>query len=316
MRTSYFAPRPSPLKSLMLGLATLGLLLSAGAQATALSYFASFGGSTDDIGQYPVSPMAWGTYFSGTSADAHGLTVSGDSLYWLEDKNVWSQKTDGSGKTLLQTFGIAPIDLAVDAASGSYFASFGGSTDDIGKYPISPMAWGTFFTGTSADAHGMTVAGDKLFWLEDKNVWMENLDGSSKTLLQTFGISPVDLAVDFTSGYYFASFGGSTDDIGKYPLSPMAWGTFFAGTSSDAHGMTVADGKLYWLEDKNVWMEDLDGTNKTLLQTFGIAPLDLAVFDVPPTPDPEPPTGVPEPATAYLLVAALLGGGLVRRRVR
>jgi hypothetical protein len=273
------------------------------APAYALSYFVSFGGGVDMIGKYPLDPFFAGTTFA-TADNAQGLTYADGKLYWLEGANVWMQNVDGTGKTLLQTYGVTPTDLAVDAAGGSYFASFGGGIDMIGKYPLQPFFAGTTLVGTN-DAHGLTYADGKIYWLEGANVWMQNVDGTGKTLLQTYGVTPTDLAVDAASGNYFASFGGGLDMIGKYPLSPFFAGTTFTG-SDDAHGLTYADGKVYWLEGTHVWMQNVDGSGKELLQTFGIAPISLAV-ETAPLSNPLPPVGVPDPAATGLLVAGALG---------
>ena len=285
------------------------MIIAGPAHAVPASYFASFGGAYNDINKYPLAPGAWGTHFSDTSTAAHGLTLAGDNLYWLEDKSVWTQRLDGSGKTLLQSFGVAPVDLAVDVASGSYFTSFGGAYNDINKYPLTPGAWGVHFTDTSASAHGLTLAGSSLYWLEDRDVWTQRLDGSGKTLLQRFGVAPTDLAIDINGGSYFVSFGGAYDDINKYPLTAMAWGTHFTDTSTDARGLTITGDSLYWLEGNDVWTQRLDGSGKTLLQRFGIAPVDLAVFVPEATP-------VPEPEGLPIFVAGLVMVGMCVARRR
>jgi hypothetical protein len=287
--------------------------LAFAAPTYALSYFVSFGDGVDIIGQYPLDPFNVGTTFA-TATDAKGLTYADGKVYWLEGVNVWQQNVDGSDKTLLQSFGVAPIDLAVDASTGSYFASFGGGVDIIGKYSTTPFSIGTTFAGTD-DAHGLTYANGQLHWLEGSNVWTQNADGSGKTLLQTFGVAPSDLTVDAAGGNYFASFGGGIDIIAKYPLNPFNIGTTFAD-ANDPHGLTYADGKLYWLEGTHVWMQNADGTGKELLQTFGIAPTGLAVQTAPVS-NPLPPVGVPDPAATGLLVAGALGLlAMVRRAGR
>lgn len=286
--------------ALMLAAATL---LAPAAHASHGVYFSSFGAPYQDINKYPLEPHHWGTFFSDNASTATELVVAGDTLYWLEDKAVWMQNIDGSGKTRLQQFGIAPLSLAVDVSNGFYYASFGGGYQDINKYPLTPGAWGTWFSDTGIDARHLTVAGDKLYWLEDKAVWMQNLDGSGKTRLQLFGVAPIDLAVDVAGGHYYTSFGGSFQDINKYPLSPGAWGSWFSDTHSNAHGLTIVGDHIYWLDGKEVWMQGLDGQGKTLVQRFGIAPTDLAVHITP----------VPEPGAIALGLAGLMVVAIRRR---
>jgi hypothetical protein len=285
-------------------------ILSTTAHAAPTDYFSSFGGGIDNIGKYPATPSSWGTEFA-TGNDPHSLTVAGDDLYWVQGNNIYVQNVNSGPKSLFQSFGVAPIDFTVDKTNGSYYASFGGGIDNIGKYPLTPSAWGTEFA-TGNDTHGLTLAGGNLYWLEGNNIWMQDVNSSSKTLLQSFGVAPIDLAVDALNDFYYASFGDGIDNIGKYPLELNSWGTEIA-TGNDPHGLNIIDGKVYWLEGNYIWMANLDGTGKTLFQQFGIAPLSLALYSPVVVVDPNPPP-LPEPASIALVGLGFAALGLTHRQ--
>ena len=79
------------------------------------------------------------------------------------------------------------------------------------------------------------------------------------------------------SEFWYAAFNTPGDNlIGAYPLTPDAFGTFFA-PATDPQSLTIAGGKLYWIDGAQVLDANLDGSDLSVLQTFGVDPTSIAV---------------------------------------
>ena len=153
----------------------------------------------------------------------------------------------------------------------------------IGAYPLTPDAFGTFFA-PATDPQSLTIAGGKLYWIDGAQVLDANLDGSDLSVLQTFGIDPTSIAVNSAGGQWYAGFNTPGDNLlGAYPLTPDAFGTFFA-PATDPQSLTIAVGKLYWIDGAQVLDANLDGSDLSVLQTFGIDPTSIAVSAAPAPP--------------------------------
>ena len=291
----------------------LALALQPVSHASALfvSYSSSAGGGVDQFSLVPQTP---GTIFDSENASVSSLTVAGNRAYWVSANQVYSDSltdnTGGEGKTSLPSVpfgGVTVSDLAVDPVTNSYLVGWiaPGFGWFIAQYPLTPNASFNVFVNATNPIQGLTVVGNTAYWIEGTNIWSQNLDGTGKTLVQSFTLGNVslsDLAVDLPSQTYLlaASSSGLPPLVGRYPLAPQSSGQLFAFGSSSITALTIAGDRAYWIDGSSVWSENLNGTNLTLQETFPsqLTPTDLAVSLTP--------AAVPEP-TGWILIA----GGLM-----
>ena len=268
------------------------------------SWYAAFNTPGDNlIGAYPLTPDAFGTFFA-PATDPQSLTIAGGKLYWIDGAQVLDANLDGSDLSVLQTFGIDPTSIAVNSAGGQWYAGFNTPGDNlIGAYPLTPDAFGTFFA-PATDPQSLTIAGGKLYWIDGAQVLDANLDGSDLSVLQTFGVDPTSIAVNSADGQWYAGFNTPGDNLlGAYPLTPDAFGTFFA-PATDPQSLTIAGGKLYWIDGAQVLDANLDGSDLSVLQTFGVDPTSIAVSAA-------PAPSVPEASTWAMILCGFAGLGLL-----
>ncbi len=155
------------------------------------------------VAQYPLAPTST-TYniFSDDSNLVKGLTVAGGRVYWIDGANVFSQNLDGTGRITVQSFNSGQVtlnDLAVDPATQSYIlsANTSGIPPVLAQYPLTPQSSGKLFDIGSSDIPGITIAGDRAYWIDGSNVWSQNIDGTDLTLQETLpsDFTLTDLAV-------------------------------------------------------------------------------------------------------------------------
>lgn len=154
------------------------------------------------IAQYPLSPQGNYSIFTNNTAVIQGLSIAGDTAYWIEGTKVYSQKLDGTGKTVVQSFtfgGVTLGDLAIDTAGQTYLLSAltTGLPPLVGRYPLTPNASGNLFAFANNTIAGLTVAGNRAYWIDGSSVWSENLNGTDLKLQETLPpqFTLTDLAV-------------------------------------------------------------------------------------------------------------------------
>ena len=292
------------------------------ADSLLVSFTSADGGG--GIEAFSLAPQSAGTLFDSENAPVTSLTAANNTAYWVTGgTQVYSDgltdTTGGAGKTALPSVpfgGVSVTDLAVDPATNSYLVGWNapGFGWFIAQYPLIPNANFSIFSNDTAPIQGLTVADNKAYWIEGTNLWSENLDGTGKSVLQSFTFGNValsDLAVDPVSQTYLlaASEPGLPPLLARYPLTPQASGTVFTFANNNIPAVTIAGNRAYWIDGSSVWSEDLNGTGLTLQETLPsqYTLTDLAVSQV-------VPAAVPEPATWTMLASALIGMVLVTRR--
>lgn len=164
------------------------------------NYYASFTGfGAADIDLYPLVPNASGMFIGSSGmVSPHELTLAGGQLYWLDGGGVFRSNLDGTGAATFNTFLQSPLSLAIDAANMDYYLSFSGlGAFDLDQFPLTPNALGSpIGQPTDLAPHDLTVAGGYLWWLDGASVYRSDLNGANRVLFNTFGITPIGLAVD------------------------------------------------------------------------------------------------------------------------
>ncbi len=293
------------------------------ASSLLVSYTSANGGG--GIDRFSLIPQAAGTLFDSENAAVTSLTVANNTAYWVSGTQVLSESlagtTGGGGKTALPGVpfdGVSISDLAVDPATKSYLVGWiaPGFGWFIAQYPLKPDGTFTIFVNATAPIQGLSVVGDKSYWIEGTKIWSQNLDGTGKTQVQSFTFGNVtlnDLAVDPASQTYFlaASTSGLPPLVARYPLTPNSTGTLFTFGNNNIAALTVAGDRAYWIDGSSVWSENLNGTGLTLQETLptGFTPTDLAVSL-------DTPGAVPEATSAMMLGGGLIAIGFFRRRRR
>ncbi len=257
------------------------------------------------IGVYPPAPQVvpFGKEFA-AATDPQSFTIAGGKLYWVDGVQVLEANLDGSGLSVLDTFGIGPTSIAVNSAGGQLYVGFTTAGNSVvGVYPLTPQVvpFGKEFAAAT-DPQSFTIAGGKLYWVDGVQVLEANLDGSGLSVLDTFGIGPTSIAVNSAGGQLYVGFTtAGSNDIGVYPLTPEATGKAFAA-ATDPQSLTIAGGKLYWIDGVQVLDANLDGSGLSVLDTFGIGPTSIAVSVAPST--------VPEASTWAMMLLGFAGLGL------
>lgn len=286
-----------------------------------VSYSSAAGGG--GIEQFSLSPQTPGTVFDLENAPVSSLTVAGNMAYWVSADQVYSDSLadagGGFGKTPLPSVpfgGVTVSDLAVDPVTNSYLVGWiaPGFGWFIAQYPLTPNGNFNVFVNATNTIQGLTVVGNTAYWIEGTNIWSQNLDGTGKTLVQSFTLGNVslsDLAVDPLSQTYLlaATSTGLPPLVARYPLTPQSSGQLFAFGNSSTTALTVSGDRAYWIDGSSVWSENLNGTDRTLQETLPsqFMPTDLAVSL-------NTPAAAPEPASLVLLGSGLIVLALASRQ--
>jgi hypothetical protein len=307
----------------------IALSLSSFSRADSLlvSYSSANGGG---IQKFSLTPQSSGTLFASDTAAINTLTVAGNTAYWATTTQIWADGltdlTGGTGKSALPSVpfaGVSITDLAVSPIDNTYFVAWDapGFGWFLADYPLSPTS--STFTIFSNDSHpvkGVTIAGNRVYWIDGGNVFSENVDGTGRTTVQTFDPAAVtlnDLAVDPVTQTYIVSAisSGLPPLLAQYPLTPQASGVIFTFGTNDIPGVVISGDRVFWIDGSNIWSKNINGTDLTLQESL---PSDLTLTDLAIAQD-EPLTAVPEPASVGmfamgLFAAALLGWHTRRTR--
>jgi hypothetical protein len=290
------------------------------ADSLLVSYSSGAGGG---IEKFSLVPHSAGTTLVTESSGVTTVTVANNTAYWVSNNQIWSDNVadiGGAGKTALPSVPPVPVtitSLAVSATDNSYLVGWDapGFGWFVAKFPLTGSDPYTVFSNDSSQVKGLTVSGNQAYWIDGTDVLTTNLDGSGRAKFQSFTLGPVtlyDVAVNAATQTYFlaASTPGLPPLIVQYPLTPQASGNLFTFSPSNntITALTIGGDTVYWTDGSSIWSENLDGTGLTVQQTFdaGVTITDLAVVQDQPTATP-----VPEPSSAALMLAGLLGVGVL-----
>lgn len=175
-----------------------------------------------------------------------GPTVSGSTIYYMNENQILKINTDGTGKTLLYTFnsstdGSQPYgSLLLDGNTLYGLNSYGGSSHDAGtifKINTDGSGFQVMHVFTSGnDGNGpqgsLVISGDTLYGMTQKTLFEINIDGSDYQILHQFmggindGLSPErQLTLVGNTLYGVTAEGGAFGES-----SGLGYGTIFSYT--------------------------------------------------------------------------------------
>lgn len=307
-------------------LAAVAILLSVQSVAPASSLFVSYTSSSGGgIDVFSLTPQTPGTQYDSENAGVSSLTVANNTAYWVTNSlqiysDTLNDQTGGTGKTALNSVpfaGVTITDLAVDPVSGSYFVGWNapGYGWFVADYPSTTDPAYSIFVNGADPIRGLTVDGNKAYWIEGTRLLSQNLDGTGKSVFQSFDstVTLFDLGIDSADQAYFLSAyaPGLSPLLIRYPLTTNASGNLVSISNTNIAALTLAGDRLYWIDGSSIWSENVNGTGLTLQQTLpsGFTPTDLAVsLDTVTT------AAVPEPATSAMVGGVLIALAFFTRR--
>jgi len=238
-------------------------------------------------------------------AGGGAITAGGGFVYLLQSNNIFKASADLSSIVQLNTFGGTPTDLAVNG-NGLLYLGF-----DSGIVGTSTAELA--FTPATSLSH-IAADDDHVYWLQANSMWVADSDLSNAHVLNTYGGTPTDFAIDastqlmylvFDSGIVVTDLATSTGELGFYAQNGI-------------NSIIAGDGQVRWQEQNDIFGSDAFLNGAGFLWEDGGTPHDLAIMDVSeiiPVGGPSGPGPVPEPSTWALMIAGFgLAGATLRRR--
>ncbi len=235
------------------------------------------------------------------SGNATNIAVGGGKVYFQDGVNIYSANPNLTNVTLFHVNGVAPTDIAIDAADGIYYESFAGI--ELAAASIAnPSSEIGFHSG---NATNIAFGGGKVYFQDGVNIYSANPNLTNVTLFHVNGVAPTDIAIDAVDGIYYESFAG-IELAAASIANPSSEIGFHNGNATN---IAFGGGKVYFQDGVDIYSANPDLTDVTLFHVNGVAPTDLAVYTAS--------VAAPEPKTWVLLLIGMASvGWFGRRRVQ
>ena len=151
------------------------------------AYYESFGSEIVAIDL--ANPSLLRGFKSGNNVT--NISVSGGKVYYEDGVHIYVANTDLSSVSLFHTNGVAPIDLAVDAANNVYYESFGSEIVAIDL--ANPSSLLGFRSGSAIT--NIMVGDGNVYFQDGVQIWRADRRLQNLTLYHTNGAVPVDIAL-------------------------------------------------------------------------------------------------------------------------
>jgi hypothetical protein len=291
---------PSSRRSLpALALCLFGLLAGSAAPALANPFpgalYEAFGAG--GLGTLDLADPGQALGFVGIAAS--NVVAGGGKVYFDSGATIYSANPDLSGLTNLHQNGAAPVGLALDAADGILYETFG--ADGVIALDLADPGRAIGLLGL--DATSIVFGGGKVYLQSGNTIYSANADLSGLAALHTNGEAATGLALDPTDGILYETFGA--DGVTALDLADPGRAIGFLGLA--ATNIVYGGGTVYLQGGSTIYSTNADLAGLTTFHVNGEAPTGLAFL--PPTPP-----AVPEPATLGLFGVELLAMVALRRR--
>ncbi len=225
--------------------------------------------------------------------------VAGDGSFYFQDGTaIYASSPALVGLTLVHNNGAAPTGLALDAANGILYESFG--ADGVTALSVKT---GAGIGDLGIPATNM-VFGDGTVYIQDGTaIYASSPTLVGLTLVHNNGAAPTGLALDAADGILYESFGAD----GVTALS-VKTGAGIGDLGIPATNMVFGDGTVYIQDGTAIYTSSADLVGLTLFHDNGTTPLGLAYLPA------STPNAVPEPPTLALILMGFFGVILLASR--
>ena len=193
-------------------------------------------------------------------------------IYWVTRDTLSSASLEGSDIKTVYTDADSSAEyrgIALDKANEYiYWSATGPTTNKIYRSSLDGSENTTIQNGIQAQSLALDVAGDRLYYSTNTEIWRCSLDGSNAEILWNGGGSIWDIDLNLSDNrIYWSDAGTIYRSTIADPLNPSS--VVVTGNMVEAIALDVKGSKLYWFDaiTENIVQSDLDGIGQDTLYT-------------------------------------------------
>lgn len=233
---------------------------------------------------------------------ATSVVAAGNAVYFLSGSQVLSTGLGLTGLSLVASPPAAPTAIAVDAAAGILYETFG--ANGVAAVELANPSQGV--GNLNLAASNIAFAGNNVYFQSGNTIYRASPTLTDLTQVLTTPGTPTGFAVDAADGILYEAFGA--DGAAAINLNNLSQG--IGALNVDATAIAYGDNAVFLTSGATIYQSSIDLVGLNTFHVNGADPVGLAILS------PTAPPAVPEPASAAILSAGLLSLALRRRTGR
>ena len=245
----------------------------------------------ETFGQNGVSGfnLATGSGVGNLGVPATNIVAGGGMVYFQSGNTIYSTTTNLVGLNTVITNGQAPTGLALDAADGILYETFGSNGVSAINLVTGRGVGNLFVPATNI------VYGNGIVYFESGNtIYSSSANLVGLTTVLTNGQAPIGLALDAADGILYETFGAN--GVSGINLST---GRGVGNLGISATNIVYGNGSVYFENGDTIYSSSLNLVGLNTVHTNGEPASGLAFLATP--------AAVPEPGSIVLAFVGLLG---------